>query len=149
LRETAGSIVAGDISPKAVETARRNADTAGVANLLQFHVCDFAGTPMPEGGGVVVLNPEYGERTGQVEELEATYRRIGDFFKQKCAGRTGFVFTGNLGLAGKVGLRSNRRLTFFNGPIECRLLRYDLYTGSRRKPVPEPRTEECPPRQGC
>ena len=58
---------------------------------------------------------------------------IGDFFKKKCNGYTGYVFTGNLDLAKKVGLRTKRRILFYNGPIECRLLEYDLYEGSRKK----------------
>jgi putative N6-adenine-specific DNA methylase len=70
---------------------------------------------------------------GEVEELKATYKRIGDFFKNKCQGYKGYIFTGNLDLAKKVGLRTRRRLSFFNGPIECRLLEYDLYEGSLKK----------------
>ena len=64
---------------------------------------------------------------GEVAELEAIYKRIGDFFKQKCKGYTGYIFTGNLDLAKKVGLRTKRRIPFYNGSIECRLLEYELY----------------------
>ena len=55
-------IIASDLSAKAVEAAKNNAETAGVAHLIEFHICDFRETPVPEGGGVVILNPEYGER---------------------------------------------------------------------------------------
>jgi putative N6-adenine-specific DNA methylase len=82
---------------------------------------------------VVILNPEYGERLGEVEELKKTYREIGDFFKKKCNGYSGYIFTGNLDLAKQVGLRTKRRIPFFNGPIECRLLEYDLYEGSKKR----------------
>jgi putative N6-adenine-specific DNA methylase len=78
------------------------------------------------------MNPEYGERMGQIEKLGVTYKRIGDFFKQRCRGYTGYVFTGNPHLSKKVGLRTKRRIPFFNGGIECRLLEYDLYEGSRK-----------------
>jgi len=125
-------IVASDIEPRAVDAARRNAETAGVAHRIEFHVCDFAETPVPPGPGTVILNPEYGERMGTESALEPLYRRIGDFFKKNCPGYTGFVFTGNEALGKKIGLRSNRRLTFFNSGIECRLLRFDLYAGTRR-----------------
>jgi putative N6-adenine-specific DNA methylase len=131
-----GRIIATDISQQAVEAAKRNAATAGVEHLIEFGVCDFSETPVPAGGGMVILNPEYGERMGEIEELKRTYERIGDFFKKKCQGYTGYIFTGNLGLAKKIGLRTKRRLFFFNGPIECRLLEYDLYEGSRRKEAP-------------
>ena len=128
-----GRMIATDISQAAVEAAKKNAITAGVDRFIEFGVCDFSETPVPTGEGVVILNPEYGERMGEMEELKGTYSRIGDFFKKKCQGYRGYIFTGNLDLAKKVGLRTNRRITFFNGPIECRLLEYDLYEGSREK----------------
>lgn len=120
-------IIATDIRREAVEAARKNAATAGVEHLIEFSVCDYSGTPIPEGGGIVILNPEYGERMGKLKELENVYKGIGDFFKQKCRGYTGYIFTGNLDLAKKVGLRAKRRIQFFNGSIECRLLEYELY----------------------
>lgn len=125
-------IVASDIDPRAVEAARRNAETAGVLHLVEFQTCDFAETTMPEDPGIVLLNPEYGERLGNPKELEPTYKRIGDFLKQRCAGWKGYVFTGNLALAKKIGLRATRRLIFHNARIECRLLEYELYTGTKR-----------------
>jgi putative N6-adenine-specific DNA methylase len=125
-------IIATDISQQAVEAAKKNATTAGVDRFIEFGICDFSETPVPTNGGVVILNPEYGERMGEIEKLGETYKEIGDFFKKKCQGYRGYVFTGNLDLAKKVGLRTNRRIIFFNGPIECRLLEYDLYEGSRR-----------------
>ncbi len=128
-----GRIIATDISQQAVEAAKKNAMTAGVERLIEFGVCDFSETPVPANGGLVVLNPEYGERLGEIEKLKETYRKIGDFFKKKCQGYKGYVFTGNLDLAKKIGLRTKRRIPFYNGPIECRLLEYDLYEGSRKE----------------
>jgi putative N6-adenine-specific DNA methylase len=127
-----GRIIATDHDPRAVENARRNARAAGVEAHIAFQVCDFAETPVPQGAGIVILNPEYGVRMGEEAALEATYKRIGDFFKQRCQGYTGYMFTGNLELAKKQGLRTFRKLPFFNGEIECRLLGYQLYAGSVR-----------------
>ena len=62
----------------------------------------------------------------------AAQSAIGDFLKQKCAGYTAYLLTGNLDLAKKVGLRTSRRIPFFNADIECRLLKYELYTGTRK-----------------
>ena len=124
-------IIASDISAEAVEIARLNARTAGVEHIIQFEVCDFEKTTVPEENGVIMFNPEYGERLGVHNTLEATYKRIGDFMKQKCRGYRGYIFTGNPDLAKKIGLRASRRIEFFNGKLDCRLLQYELYEGSK------------------
>jgi len=88
---------------------------------------------MPEEPGVIMINPEYGERLGEEEKLLEVYRQIGDFFKQKCQGYTGFIFTGNMNLAKSIGLRTSARIPFYNAKIECRLLKYELYKGSKKQ----------------
>jgi 23S rRNA G2445 N2-methylase RlmL len=123
-------IVATDKEAQAIEAAKSNAEKAGVAKYIDFLRCDFKVSPVPDGGGTVILNPEYGSRLGDVGELEGTYTEIGDFFKQKCLGYTAFVFSGNLDLVKKIGLRTTKKAPFMNGPIESRLLRYELYEGS-------------------
>lgn len=132
-KETAAQIIATDIDPRAVAAARRNARTAGVETLIAFTVCPFAQTPIPERGGVVILNPPYGERTGEIVKLTGLYREIGDYFKRKCGGYLGYIFTGNTTLTKQVGLRTKRRIIFYNGEIECRLLEYELYEGTKAK----------------
>ena len=127
-----GKIVATDMRPEAVQAAKQNAMTAGVEHLVEFGVCDYSETPVPEPGGVIVLNPPYGERLGDRKQLESLYQGIGDFFKKMCQGYRGYIFTGNMDLLKKVGLRTKRRLPFYNGDIECRLLEYELYEGSRK-----------------
>lgn len=132
-----GRIVLTDHDPAAVDAARANAERAGLTPFLEFAVCDFRETEVPvlesDQNGVVLLNPEYGMRLGQEEALAETYAGIGDFFKQRCPGYAGGVFTGNPALAKRVGLKARRRIPFFNARIECRLLLYELYRGSRRE----------------
>ena len=124
-------IIATDYSAKAIENASKNAVAAGVAKLIEFAVCDFADTEIPANvPGIFYVNPEYGERLGEVDELEKTYGRIGDFMKQKCGGYFGYVFTGNLDLAKKIGLKAKRRIEFYTSTIDCRLLEYELYSGT-------------------
>jgi putative N6-adenine-specific DNA methylase len=124
-------IVASDISEDAINISKINAGIAGVEHLIQFECCDFEKTSLPElGQGVVIFNPEYGDRLGDEIELEETYARMGDFLKQQCKGYMGFIFTGNLELAKRIGLKPKRRIEFFNGKIDCRLLSYELYAGS-------------------
>lgn len=125
-------IIATDIDGKAVTAARQNAKTAGVEHLIEFKVCDFSDTEVPKGEGILIVNPEYGLRLGEPEKLAKEYKRIGDFFKQSCSGYTVYIFTGNREFAGKVGLRTSARMIFFNGKIECRLLKYEMYEGTKR-----------------
>ena len=125
-------IIATDYSEDAINISHINAGAAGVGDIIEFEVCNFEDTVFPENGnGVIFFNPEYGERLGDEIELEETYARIGDFLKKKCRGYTGYIFTGNFNLAKKIGLKAKRRIEFYNGKIDCRLLEYELYSGSR------------------
>ncbi len=168
-------IIATDIDKTAVAAARQNAQTAGVDHLIEFDTCPFEKTSIPDGGGIIILNPPYGERmdaigtkphstdlrgskeavvqgrkiiirkasnrqdksghsrTKDSQIIEATYQGIGDFFKKIGGGYSGYIFTGNFEMIKKVGLRTKRRIIFYNGEIECRLLEYDLYAGSRKR----------------
>jgi putative N6-adenine-specific DNA methylase len=126
-RTPAAPIVATDRDPEAVETARRNARTAGVEQCIEFSVCDYAATPVPDGAGLAILNPDYGVRLGREEDLVPVYRGIGDFFKQRCVGYRGAVFTGSRKLSRQVGLRPDGAWTFYSGALECRLLVFDIY----------------------
>lgn len=126
-------IIASDHDQRALDAAKENASLAGVEHLIDFVLSDFQDTPVEPGQtGVVVLNPEYGERLGNEESLELTYKEIGDFFKQKCGGYKGFVFTGNLDLAKFIGLKPKRKIKFYSAKIECRLMQYELYAGTKR-----------------
>ncbi len=125
-------IIATDISQDAIDISKVNAGIAGVEKLIDFDVCDFELTKIPEPPGVIYFNPEYGERLGDVKELEETYSRIGDFMKKKCQGYTGYIFTGNPDLAKKIGLKTSKRLEFYTAQLDCRLMEYELYGGTRR-----------------
>lgn len=125
------TIIATDISDDAINVSKVNAGIAGVEQMIRFGLCDFAETEIPPGNGVVYFNPEYGERLGEVSALETTYARIGDFMKKNCQGYTGYIFTGNLDLAKKIGLKASRRIEFYSAKLDCRLLEYELYSGSK------------------
>jgi 23S rRNA G2445 N2-methylase RlmL len=127
-----GAIIASDNDRRSVMATKANAGRAGVGQYITTHSCDFSETPLPEKAGVIVMNPEYGLRLGDTEVLEQTYSAMGDWFKQHCGGWMGFIFTGNLELAKKVGLRTSKRIPLWNADIECRLLGYEMYAGSRK-----------------
>lgn len=124
--------IATDISKNAIEISMVNADYAGVRQMIDFKQCDFNDTEIPDGNGSIYFNPEYGERLGEIKDLEETYSRIGDFLKKKCQGYKGYIFTGNLELAKKIGLKASRRIEFYTARLDCRLFEYELYSGTRR-----------------
>ncbi|HEU0265903.1 MAG TPA: hypothetical protein VFR01_09270 [Geobacterales bacterium] len=81
---------------------------------------------------MLIANPPYGERLGEAETLKPLYRQIGDTLKGRYAGYTAHILTTAGELSRAVGLTPSRRVVLFNGPLECRLLRFELYAGSRR-----------------
>jgi len=122
-----GLITGYDLDSRALKLASRNAAKAGFGGQLHFfHAALEAFQPEGEAG-VVIINPPYGKRLGDEEELKELYCQIGDIMKKRCRGWTGYVLTGNLELAKYIGLKASRRFVLFNGAIECRLLRYELY----------------------
>lgn len=120
-------IVGYDADFRAVRAALNNIERAGLRGLVHIEKRDFTLCDRIEEKGVIILNPPYGERLGDVEALKPLYQNIGDTFKKKFKGWTGYVFTGNQELAKSVGLKASRRFVLFNGPIECRLLKFELY----------------------
>ena len=121
-----------DINRRAVSEATKNIQKAGFQHLIQMEVKDFTRIQKPEPPGVMVMNPPYGERLEEEERLENLYVQIGDNFKNNCINYKGFVFTGNLNLAKKIGLKASSRTPFQNAKIECRLLEYEIFEGSKR-----------------
>lgn len=122
-----GLITGYDQDSRVLLLAGRNIAKAGLEGQVHFfHAAlqDF----QPEGErGVVIINPPYGMRMGADDDLRELYCQIGDVMKKRCRGWTGYVLTGNLELAKYIGLKASRRFVLYNGPIECRLLKYDLY----------------------
>ena len=122
-----GRLLGYDISRPAIRIASENAKLAGLESRLRFMRGDALKLSPRGHRGVIVCNLPYGERTGEMEELQSLYKGFGDVLKQRCAGYTAYLFTGNLKLAKWIGLRTAKRFTLYNGPIECRLLKYALF----------------------
>ena len=131
-RPAAGApIVGSDIHPGAVRQARHNVERAGVADDVSVSEQPLEACRPPGPGGVLVTNPPYGVRLGDRPALEGLYRGLGDLMKQHFAGWDCYVLAGDRDLAKRIGLRPSRRLVLFNGPIECRLLHFQLWAGRR------------------
>ena len=126
-------IVGFDTDPTAIRAALINLESADLRGFAHFEKRELDGAEPPAGfeTGLFIENPPYGERLGEEAELVPLYRRIGDTMKKKFGGWKGGIFTGSSVLAKEVGLKAGRRHVLFNGAIECRLLTYDLYRGTR------------------
>jgi len=116
-----------DVSDKAIRAATSNTKAASMGGFISFAKRDIRELQPPPGPGIIIVNPPYGERLGEKKELEPLYKTIGDVFKQRGKGYTGYIFTGNLDLAKHIGLKASRRIVLYNGPIESRLLKFELY----------------------
>jgi putative N6-adenine-specific DNA methylase len=105
--------------------ARTNARAGGVAHVLRFTVQDLRDfRPPPGPPGTILCNPPYGERIGEEKELHGLYKLLGDVLRERCAGWTAWVFTGNERLARSIGLTPAESVALFNGKIPCRLLQF-------------------------
>ena len=127
-----GLIRCSDINPKAVAIARANARRAHVEEAIIFDTEDFLLSEAKASGGVLIMNPPYGERLENQEDIAAFYGDIGTRLKHHYAGRSALILSSNLDALKKVGLRTSRRHKLFNGPLECRLYHYVLYDGSKK-----------------
>ena len=116
-----------DLSNDAVRRARRNARRAGVSDSASFRVGDireFAPEGLP---GIILFNPPFGFRMSPRPGEETFYRALGEALKKRCRGWTAYVLSGNPEATRHIGLKASRKFPLRNGPIDCRLLRYELY----------------------
>jgi 23S rRNA (guanine2445-N2)-methyltransferase len=126
-----GKIVANDIDGHAVSMARQNAARAGVGELVTFANQDFLATHSEAGSGVVVMNPPYGERM-QHDDLTAFYNETGTRLKHFYEGFDAWIISSDLRALKFIGLRPSRKIALFNGSLECRLHKFELYRGSKK-----------------
>lgn len=122
-----GLITGYDLDSKALLLAGRNTAKAGMEGQIHYFHAALQEFQPAGDKGVVIINPPYGIRLGEEDDLRELYCQIGDIMKKRCRGWTGYVLTGNLELAKYIGLKASRRFVLFNGAIECRLLKYELY----------------------
>ncbi|QHL86040.1 hypothetical protein GU926_00705 [Nibribacter ruber] len=132
-RDAEVEIFGSDIDPDFVEAAFQNLEFAELDEYVRIKELNFAQATKPVDKGILVLNPPYGERIGDDREMNDLYKMIGDTLKSNFQDWDAAIFTGNLEAAKHIGLKPSRRIPLYNGPIECRLFKYELYQGSRRE----------------
>ena len=122
-----------DLDEKAVRATRNNLQSAGFGGIVTVDRADLLEVQPLTEHGILIANPPYGERIGELEELAAFYPLLGSALKRNWPGWNCFFFTADLRLPKLVGLKPSRKTPLFNGPLECRLFEIRMVAGSNRK----------------
>jgi putative N6-adenine-specific DNA methylase len=126
-------IYAQDYDEGSLEACSKNVGRAHVEDQIQIRLQDFFTSAAPADTGVLIMNPPYGDRLGNESDMVDFYKKIGDRMKQAWSGWEAWIFSGNIDALKQVGLRPSKKVKLFNGPTECRLFKFELYSGTRKK----------------
>jgi putative N6-adenine-specific DNA methylase len=124
-------IVGCDISKNVAKKAKENIKLAKVEDVVSIQSCAMQEFEVPPGRGVVVMNPPYGERMAK-DNIDELYKSIGDTFKQKFSGYDCWVISSNMEGFKKIGLRPSHKITLFNGQLECKFMKFEMYQGTKK-----------------
>lgn len=125
-----------DRSGDAIAIATRNVTSLGLESQIALKQCSFEDSKPPVAAGLLITNPPYGVRMEELDDLADWYPKVGDVLKQRYAGWTAFILTGDLRMAKLIGLKPSKRTPLFNGALECRLFRFEMVAGFMRKDMP-------------
>jgi len=121
-----------DVLGGSLKDADKNLKAAGLREAVTLSKADILDIEPPAESGVLVMNPPYGVRLGEEEELAALYPRLGDVLKQKFSGWRAYIISADANLLKLIRLSASRKTPLFNGALECRLYEYKLVEGSNR-----------------
>jgi len=125
-------IIGSDISEQTLQYARTNVEAAGLSDVISLEISDFKNLKSIDNKGYVFLNPPYGERL-QPLEIDQLYGMIGTTLKHNFPGTTVWLITSNKESLKHVGLKPKEKHTLFNGALECILLKYEMYQGTKKR----------------
>ncbi len=131
IKEQELSVLANDIYEPTLKKARVNIKNAKLEDVIKTNHKSFFDLIPEKKSGVIILNPPYGERISK-KEIASFYKQIGDKLKKDFTNYTCWIITGSLEGYKNIGLKPSKKITLYNGSIECRYLRYDLYEGSKK-----------------
>ncbi len=129
-------ILGGELSKNVARKAETNIAIADLKDEIQVKNLAFEDLPAPEGRGILLINPPYGERMDEDADINGLYKMIGDTLKKNWSGYEAWVITPNLEAAKHIKLTPRPKVRLFNGALDCRFMRYELYAGSRRRDLP-------------
>ncbi|MEO0312608.1 MAG: hypothetical protein RIQ89_2265 [Bacteroidota bacterium] len=125
------NLIGVDKNGMVLNAARENASAAGVAKYINFEKGDFSTFIPAQLPMMVVSNPPYGGRI-TTDDLLQLYKSMGDALKKNFAGSSAWLLTANQDAAKSIGLKASKKIPLYNGPLECRLLKYDLFKGDHK-----------------
>lgn len=142
IRMSQVKIFGSDISPDAVRQAEANIKGTGLTDVIDLKVSDFKDVKPLDANGYLFLNPPYGERL-KPDDPDLLYAMIGSALKHNFPGHTAWLITSNKESLKKVGLKPKEKHMLFNGALECILLKYEMYQGTRKNMQNEGLPESC------
>jgi putative N6-adenine-specific DNA methylase len=134
--ETGIQILGADISDGAVRSALRNIKQAGLEKYISVEKKPFSEFLPTNENGTVILNPPYGGRL-EDDDIYSLYKEVGDHIKKNFSGHDVWILTANREASKKIGLHPSRKIKIYNGPLECRFMKFEIYAGSRKKKYSE------------
>lgn len=133
IKKPEGKIFASDIDERSVTIAEQNAINANLAQFISFKKLDFLNSETKQNNCIVFLNPPYGERLKDEEEIIPFYKEIGTQLKHFYEESEAWIISANINALKFIGLRPSRKIKLFNGPLECKLQKYELFKGKKRE----------------
>ena len=110
-----------------LQQAETNAKNCHLNQYLNLAQTELSELEAPTDQGIIICNPPYGKRLGEVKALGSLYKELRDVLKQRFKGWVAYILSGNKDLTKQVGLRTSQRIQVYNGSIPCTLLRYELF----------------------
>jgi putative N6-adenine-specific DNA methylase len=132
IRESKANIIGSDKTYKAIDISRENITRAGLDEDIKVSNKRFEEAKGPEGGGLMIINPPYGERL-PIDEIGAFYKMMGDQMKKEFDGYDVWVISSNIAALKMTGLAPSKKIQLFNGALECRYHKFEIYRGTRDK----------------
>lgn len=124
-------IFGSDLDFKAIEICKRNLEKIDVRHHIKISCADFFDVQPPAETGLIITNPPYGLRLKE-DDIELFYKQVGDKLKFTFTGYTVWVISSELDALKLIGMRPDKKVPLFNGPLECRLHKFVIYKGSKK-----------------
>ena len=129
--EVKSKIFASDKSFKSISFARENIENIQLDEIIILEKIALSKLDFKESKKHIVINPPYGERL-EIKDIDGLYKEIGDELKNKYSGSDAWILSGNFQALKNIGLRTSKKITLYNGALECKFQKYEMYKGSKK-----------------